>query len=153
MPLFLAEMICASLLIALFARRSQAGDGKGLGRLLLGASLVLVCAVFTRYDGWIYAAAAWCVATWVVFERRNLRERVTGIWLLGTVLVVMAPLLWIAYNAKQFHDPFDCGDRTRRGRSWRELRLGAGTMEYHVRWWRRFISRKAELRRVPMRRS
>ena len=68
---------------------------------------MLVCAVFTRYDGWIYAAAAWCVASWIVLRRRNFRERLTGIWLLATVLVVMAPLVWIAYNAKQFHDPFD----------------------------------------------
>ena len=133
-PLFLAEMIWASLLIAWFARRSQAGDGKGLGQLLLGASLVLVCAVFTRYDGWIYAAAAWCVASWVVLQRRNLRERLTGIWLLGTVLVVMAPLLWIAYNAKQFHDPFDFlrGPYSARAIEARTSPSGAGHyMEYH----------------------
>jgi 4-amino-4-deoxy-L-arabinose transferase-like glycosyltransferase len=133
-PLFLAEMIWASLLIALFARRSRAGDGKGLGRLLLGASLVLVCAVFTRYDGWIYAAAAWCVASWVVLQRRNLREQLTGIWLLGTVLVVMAPLLWIAYNAKQFHDPFDFlrGPYSARAIEARTSPSGAGHyMEYH----------------------
>ena len=133
-PMFLAEMIWASLLIALFARRSRAGDGKGLGRLLLGASLVLVCAVFTRYDGWIYAAAAWCVASWVVLQRRNLREPLTGIWLLGTVLVVMAPLLWIAYNAKQFHDPFDFlrGPYSARAIEARTSPSGAGHyMEYH----------------------
>ena len=106
-PLFLAEMIWVALLITLLARRSENSDAEGLGRLLLGAALLLVCAVFTRYDGWIYAAAAWCVATWIVLRRRNFRERLTGLWLLGSVLVVMAPLIWIAYNAKQFHDPFD----------------------------------------------
>lgn len=113
-PLFLAEMIWAALWIALFAERSASGstggdveDSKELGRLVLGAALVLVCAVFTRYDGWIYAAAAWLVASWVVLQRRNVRERLTGVWLLASVLVVLAPLLWIAYNAKQFHDPFD----------------------------------------------
>src|SRR6202012_5337586 len=78
-PLFLAEMVWAALLIALFARRSAAGATEGLSRLLLGAALVLVCAVFTRYDGWIYAAAAWCIATWLVARRRNLRDRVPGI--------------------------------------------------------------------------
>jgi hypothetical protein len=106
-PLFLAEMIWVALLIVLLARCSDAGETEGLGRLLLGVSLLLVCAVFTRYDGWIYAAAAWCIASWVVVRRRNRRERLSGIWLLGTVLVVMAPLLWMAYNAKQFHDPLD----------------------------------------------
>src|SRR6202789_1760304 len=36
-PLFLAEMVWAALLIALFARRSASGAVEGLGRLLLGA--------------------------------------------------------------------------------------------------------------------
>jgi 4-amino-4-deoxy-L-arabinose transferase-like glycosyltransferase len=106
-PLFLAEIVWAALLIALFTRRSGAGQSEGLGRLLLGAALVLVCAVYTRYDGWIYTAAAWCVASFAVVRRRNLRERLTGVWLLGTVLVLVAPLVWIAYNARQFHDPLD----------------------------------------------
>jgi hypothetical protein len=133
-PLFLAEMIWAALLIALLVRRSEAGDAQGRGRLLLGASLVLVCAVFTRYDGWIYAAAAWCIATWVVWRRRNLRERLTGIWLLATVLVVWAPLLWMAYNAKQFHDPLDFlrGPYSARAIEARTSPYGAGHyMEYH----------------------
>jgi hypothetical protein len=138
-PLFLAEMIWAALLIALLARdleagNSEAGEVKGLGRLLLGASLVLVCAVFTRYDGWIYAAAAWCVASWIVLRRRNVRERLTGIWLLATVLVVMAPLVWIAYNAKQFHDPFDFlrGPYSAQAIEARTSPSGAGHyMEYH----------------------
>jgi len=133
-PLFLAEMIWTALLIALLARRSEAGDTEGLGRLLLGASLVLVCAVFTRYDGWVYAAAAWCIASWIVLRRRNLRERLTGIWLLASMLVVWAPLLWMAYNAKQFHDPLDFlrGPYSARAIEARTSPSGAGHyMEYH----------------------
>jgi hypothetical protein len=102
--------------------------------LLLGSALVLVCAVFTRYDGWIYAASAWCVASWIVIRRRDLRERLTGIWLLGTVLVAMAPLVWIAYNAKQFHDPFDFlrGPYSARAIEARTSPYGPGHyMEYH----------------------
>jgi hypothetical protein len=143
-PLFLAEMIWAALLIALLARdleagnseagNSEAGAVEGRGRLLLGASMVLVCAVFTRYDGWIYAAAAWCIASWIVLRRRNVRERLTGIWLLATALVVMAPLVWIAYNAKQFHDPFDFlrGPYSAQAIEARTSPSGAGHyMEYH----------------------
>jgi hypothetical protein len=136
-PLFLAEMVWAALLIALFARRSAAGATEGLGRLLLGAALVLVCAVFTRYDGWIYAAAAWCIATWLVARRRNLRDRVTGIWLLASVLVVLAPLLWMAYNAKQFHDPLDFlrGPYSARAIEARTSPGGGGHYpEYHKPW-------------------
>ena len=70
-PLFLAVIIWVALLITLLARRSESGGAEGRGRLLLGAALLLACAVFTRYDGWIYAAAAWCVATWIVLRRRS----------------------------------------------------------------------------------
>ncbi|HEY3989928.1 MAG TPA: hypothetical protein VGM02_11565 [Acidobacteriaceae bacterium] len=133
-PLFLAEMIWAALLIALLARGSAAGNAERLGHLLLGASLVLVSAVFTRYDGWIYAAVAWCIASCIVVRRRNLRERLTGIWLLASVLVVMAPLVWMAYNAKQFHDPLDFlrGPYSARAIEARTSPNGAGHyMEYH----------------------
>jgi hypothetical protein len=63
-----------------------------------------------------------------------LRERLTGIWLLATVLVVMAPLVWIAYNAKQFHDPLDFlrGPYSARAIEARTSPSGAGHyMEYH----------------------
>jgi hypothetical protein len=140
-PLFLAEMIWAALMIALFARRSEVADRGVLGRLLLGASLVLVCAVFTRYDGWIYAAAAWCIASGAmvrtVLRRGGLRDRLTGIWLLASVLVVMAPLLWMAYNAKQFHDPLDFlrGPYSARAIEARTSPAGGGHYpEYHRPW-------------------
>jgi hypothetical protein len=133
-PLFLAEMIWASLLIALLAQRLTSTNTVGLGRLLVGAALVLVCAVFTRYDGWIYAAAAWCIASWIVIRHCRLRDRLTGLWLLGSVIVVIAPLLWIAYNAKQFHDPFDFlrGPYSARAIEARTSPHGAGHYpEYH----------------------
>jgi hypothetical protein len=66
-----------------------------------------VAAVYTRYDGWIYSAAAWCIATILLFQHWDFTDRKTGAWLLFTSMVIAAPLLWIAYNAKQFHDPFD----------------------------------------------
>ena len=85
-PLFLAEMIWATLFIAEFCRAITSAaaeiternpaealkqipdqvheeiNEKRAARLLLGAGLVLVAAVFTRYDGWIFASFAWLVA-------------------------------------------------------------------------------------------
>lgn len=104
-PLFLAEMIWSALLIAEHDRTLKAGEQRRASRLLVAAGLVLVCAVFTRYDGWIYAAFAWLVVAWGV--RRHLRERVGGAFALFTVLLLAAPLFWLAYNAKQFGDPLD----------------------------------------------
>ncbi len=104
-PLFLAEMIWGALLIAEHGRALRAGKQRRASRLLTIAGLVLVAAVFTRYDGWIYAAFAWLVVMWGV--QRHLRERTGGAFVLFTALLLAAPALWLAYNAKQFGDPLD----------------------------------------------
>ena len=100
-PLFLAEMIWAVLLIVQFQRAPE-------GKLLVWAGLVLVCAIFTRYDAWVYAAVAWLFATWPMLRHRQpWRGPVAGAWVLFTALLIAAPSLWLAYNAKQFGDPLD----------------------------------------------
>ena len=100
-PLFLAEMIWAVLLIVQFQRVLEP-------KLLVWAGLVLVCAIFTRYDGWVYAAVAWLFATWPMLRHRPpWRGPVAGAWVLFTALLIAAPSLWLAYNAKQFGDPLD----------------------------------------------
>ncbi len=110
-PLFLAEMVWALLWIVQHQRAVAAHEPRP--RLLLSAGLVLVCAVFTRYDGWIYAAAAWCFATWPllrtyrIWESRRWRGQIAGAWVFFTALLLAAPALWLAYNAKQFGDPLD----------------------------------------------
>ncbi|HEY0786711.1 MAG TPA: hypothetical protein VGD62_12635 [Acidobacteriaceae bacterium] len=118
-PLFLAEMIWAAVLLTGYARAvarvlgagsetaAVADDHRLIRRWLLGLALVLAAAVFTRYDGWIYAAAAWCVAAWVAVRSGSLRWRSGDAFVLFTAMVVAAPLCWLTYNAKQFHDPLD----------------------------------------------
>jgi 4-amino-4-deoxy-L-arabinose transferase-like glycosyltransferase len=112
-PLFLAEMIWAVLLIVQYQRALRELEPSGSAsahRLLLRAGVVLVGAIYTRYDGWVYAAAAWLFATWALFAARrrwNWRGPEAGSWVLFTALLVAAPSLWLAYNAKQFGDPLD----------------------------------------------
>jgi hypothetical protein len=111
-PLFLAEMIWALLLIVQFQRAlsspEQTESAAKPHRWLIAAGLVLVAAIFTRYDGWVYAAAAWIFATWPMLSRRpNWRGPVAGAWVLFTALLIAAPALWLAYNARQFGDPLD----------------------------------------------
>jgi hypothetical protein len=113
-PLFLAEMIWAVLLIVQY-QRALRGDiespgGLSAGQLLIRAGLVLVGAIFTRYDGWVYAAAAWLFATWGLLAARRRwtwKGPEAGAWVLFTALLIAAPSLWLAYNAKQFGDPLD----------------------------------------------
>ncbi len=110
-PIFLAEMVWAAVFVAEHGLALQAPTGaareKQLRRLLTGAALVLVAAVFTRYDGWVFAAAAWCFLAWNTVRASAFRERSGGAFLLCTALLLAAPLCWLAYNARQFGDPLD----------------------------------------------
>ena len=111
-PLFLAEMIWAALLIAEFSaavekRPKGEAEIKRASRLLVCAGLVLVAAVFTRYDGWIYASFAWLVAAVATFRSGRWRTELGGAFVLFTVMLLVSPLAWMAYNAKQFGDSLD----------------------------------------------
>jgi Dolichyl-phosphate-mannose-protein mannosyltransferase len=100
-PLFLAEMIWAVLLIVQFERDQEP-------KLLIGAGVVLVCAIFTRYDGWVYAAVAWLfVTTPMLWDRRRWEGKAAGAWIFFTAMLIAAPSVWLGYNAKQFGDPLD----------------------------------------------
>jgi hypothetical protein len=111
-PLFLAEIIWATLLIANFCRAIQAGLPDlaaeiRASRLLVSAGLVLVAAVFTRYDGWIFATFAWLVAAIALVRHGGWRSRAGGAFFLFTAMLLASPLAWMAYNARQFGDPLD----------------------------------------------
>ncbi len=110
-PIFLAEMIWAAVLVAEHGLALQtppsADRERQLRRLLTGAALVLVASVFTRYDGWVFAAAAWCFLAWNTLRARAFRERSGGAFLLCTAILLAAPICWLAYNARQFGDPLD----------------------------------------------
>jgi len=114
-PLFLAEMIWAALLLAEFCRALGSGlkeqpetaNEERAGRFLVGAGLILLAAVYTRYDGWIFASFAWLVAAVAMWQSNRWRGRAGGAFVLFTAMLAVAPLLWMAYNAKQFGDPLD----------------------------------------------
>jgi hypothetical protein len=110
-PLFLAEIIWSTYLLAKVSRMMDvevtAAGQRGLCIRLLVVGLLLVAAVFTRYDGWIYSCFAWLLIAAKMRHRRRWKQPVGGAFLLFTVLVAAAPALWMAYNAKQFGDPLD----------------------------------------------
>ena len=120
-PLFLAEVIWATLLIVLWdraleTRPERAAEQSGLAikddptsprRLLISAGLVLVGAIFTRYDGWIFAAAAWLFITLRLVVRPRAGKPVLSAWMLFTAMLIAAPAAWLAYNAAIFGDPLD----------------------------------------------
>lgn len=106
-PLFLAVIVWLTLLTAECVEAIKAGSVARVRRLLVGVGLLIAAAVYTRYDGWIVGAAAWCVLAWQVWKRREVWSEVRAAFAVLTVLAVAAPVSWLWYNQHFYHDPLD----------------------------------------------
>jgi len=105
-PLFLAIIIWTTLLAMECVAAIRAGLAKVVNRKLLLLGLLIMAAVFTRYDGWIFGAAVWCLIAWQLW-RSPIRQQATLGFAVFTLLAVAGPVMWLAYNQHFFHDPLD----------------------------------------------
>jgi hypothetical protein len=105
-PLFLAIIIWMTLLTMECIDAMRAERVKVVNRKLVLLGLLIMAAVFTRYDGWILGAAVWCVMAWQLY-RSGIRQQVTAGFAVFTLLAVAGPVMWLAYNQHFFHDPLD----------------------------------------------
>jgi 4-amino-4-deoxy-L-arabinose transferase-like glycosyltransferase len=106
-PLFLAEMIWSVVLLIEYGRAFEADESKRAAKLLICAGVVLAGAVFTRYDGWIFTFLAWLVALGKMLRRKRWDSQAGGAFVLFTVMLAVAPLVWMGYCSRQFGDPLD----------------------------------------------
>jgi hypothetical protein len=106
-PLFLAEMVWTVVLIVEFGRALETSELKLAAKLLIATGIVLVAAIFTRYDGWIFAFLAWFIPLGKMLRSRRWDSPAGGAFVLFTVMVAVAPIIWMAYCARQFGDPLD----------------------------------------------
>ncbi|MDE1177823.1 MAG: glycosyltransferase family 39 protein [Edaphobacter sp.] len=105
-PLFLAIIIWTTLLTMECVAEIRASRVAAVNRKLVFLGLLIMAAVFTRYDGWIFGAAVWCVVAWQLY-RSPIRPRVMSGFAVFTVLAVAGPAMWLGYNQHFFHDPLD----------------------------------------------
>ncbi|MGA7523917.1 MAG: glycosyltransferase family 39 protein [Acidobacteriaceae bacterium] len=106
-PLFLCQMIWSALFLTTFLRGIGEGNHKLSGRALTACGLVLVTATYTRYDAWIFATIAWLIAVTALARARAWKSRACGAFVLFTAMLVTAPVLWFAWNARQYGDWLD----------------------------------------------
>jgi hypothetical protein len=106
-PLFLALLVWITLVTVECVDEIEAARQAAVVRRLIGLGLLIFAAVFTRYDGWIVGAAAWCVVTWQLWRAKDLWRKVAPAFVVFTVLSASGPLLWLWYNQHFFHDPLD----------------------------------------------
>ncbi|GGA79365.1 hypothetical protein GCM10011507_33270 [Edaphobacter acidisoli] len=106
-PLFLAIVIWMVLLTMECVDAINVAETALVSRRLIFISLLILAAVFTRYDGWILGAAVWCVLTWQLAQRRDVWRSVSTSFVVFTLLTVAGPVGWFAYNQHFFHDWLD----------------------------------------------
>jgi hypothetical protein len=102
-PLFLCELIWSVVWLVEW-HRSLDDDSSCSASLLWKIAIVLVAAIFTRYDGWVLAFLAWASVAVVLLRRGEIASRT---YWLATAVVVAAPITWFLYNAAVFGDWLD----------------------------------------------
>ncbi len=107
-PLFLALFLWSLVFTADCIAAVDAGADNRAAAALLKTGVVLAAAVLSRYDGWVLTAFVG-VLLLAMRGRRILtgspRLRLAAVAF--TLLVLAAPLSWMWFNARYFHDPLD----------------------------------------------
>jgi len=106
-PLFLALLIWVTLLTVECVDAIRADQQSRVARRMIWLGVLIFAAVFTRYDGWVLGAAAWCVVSWHLWRAGKLRRRVGAAFAVFTLLAIAGPVLWLGYNQHFSHDPLD----------------------------------------------
>ncbi len=106
-PLFLALLIWTTLLTVECVDAIRADQQSRAARRMIWLGVLIFAAVFTRYDGWVLGAAAWCVVSWHLWRAGELRRRVGAAFAVFTLLAIAGPVLWLGYNQHFYHDPLD----------------------------------------------
>ena len=74
-PLFLAIILWLVLLTAECVDALAAAKLGQVRRRFMGIALLILAAVYTRYDGWILAALVWCVLAWALWKHPSALRR------------------------------------------------------------------------------
>jgi dolichyl-phosphate-mannose-protein mannosyltransferase len=105
-PLFLALLIWLALLTMECVEAIRKNQDKRAARRMIALGILILAAVFTRYDGWIVGAAVWCVVAWHLARAKQMRRAALP-FTVFTMLAVAGPALWFWFNQHFFHDWLD----------------------------------------------
>ena len=106
-PVFLCQMIWSALFLMAYLRGLGEGNQRLAGRAIVGCGVVLVTAIYTRYDGWIFAFIVWLIALRALWRTRAWKSPAGGAFVLFSAMLITAPVLWFAWNARQYGDWLD----------------------------------------------
>lgn len=97
--LFLALLVWTVIAAVEGVAALRAGNAQRAGRWMIGAGVLIVGQVFTRYDGWIVGAVVWCVFAWELWRcGAVVRRKLMPKFVVFTVLCVAGPVWWLWFN-------------------------------------------------------
>lgn len=138
-PLYLALMIWSAVHLTAFESAQREADAAAARRALVRLTLVLIAAVFTRYDGWILGTLAWLMATYWTLRHRWWREPANArVFVVCTFFLLAAPLSWLGYNWRIYGDPLDFLRGPYSAKAIAERTTKPGSLPYpgwHHLWW------------------
>jgi hypothetical protein len=101
-PLFVCEMVWAAVWLVEWRASLDTQDAEWTTRRLTWLlAMVLVAAVYTRYDGWIMTLLAWTAMGIALLRRGRLAS--PSFWA-ASIVVIAAPVAWLLYNQFVFGD-------------------------------------------------
>jgi hypothetical protein len=97
--LFLALLVWTVIAAVEGIAALRAGNAQRAGRWMIGAGVLIVGQVFTRYDGWIVGAVVWCVFAWELWRGgAAVRRKLLPKFVVFTILCVAGPVWWLWFN-------------------------------------------------------
>ena len=106
--IFLATVIWAVYFVARYMQATRENDETAATSSLYKAAAALLCAIFTRYDGWFLAASTIVLVLMVWIrahreQRKQLRPAVRNF----VLLLALGPALWLTYNYAIFSNALE----------------------------------------------
>jgi hypothetical protein len=155
-PLFLALMIWSVVHLTAFESALRNADAMAARSRLVKLTLVLIAAVFTRYDGWILGMLAWLLVAYWTLRRGWWKDSVnTGVFVVCTLCLLAAPLTWLGYNWHMYGDPLDFlrGPYSAEAIGQRTTKAGSSPYPgwHHLSWAFLYYVKSAKMGAAPLR--
>jgi hypothetical protein len=143
--IYLAAMVWSIAYLMTFATALKEKTQKTAGVALVKCGIALAAAMYTRYDGWVLTACVGLYAAWMWLRSdKPVRKNLSRYALIFSLLVILPPVSWLAYNYQVFHNAFEFANGPYSARAIAERAMVAGQSAhpgYHSPWvaWIYFI--------------
>ncbi len=155
-PLFLALMVWSVVHLTAFESAVRRANSKVARAALWKLTVVLIAAVFTRYDGWVLGTLAWLMVLYWTLRHRWWRDATNArVFSICTALLAAAPLIWLGYNWHIYGDPLDFLRGPYSALAIAERTTKPGSLPYpgwHHLWWAfLYYVKSAKMGAAPLR--